>query len=133
MRDSSWCQDCCESRAVSDGQGEGGMAQGAGWLDAGDGFTEGDAEAAHPVGGHGQPSVGKGETCRSRGLEEAEWSGECSGCHVGENCSYPPRPESDGELVVAYSYRRGGRGDAEGQAGEPVRSGEPERKDVCGH
>lgn len=48
---------CCQYRgqslAVSDGDGEGGMAQGAGWLDAGDGFAEGDAQAACTVSGHG--------------------------------------------------------------------------------
>ena len=48
---------CCQYRgqslAVSDGDGEGGMAQGAGWLDTGDGFAEGDAQAACTVSGHG--------------------------------------------------------------------------------
>ena len=50
------------------------------------------------------------------------------GRHVGEGCSYCPGSESDGKLAVAYLDRRGGRGDTEGQAGEPVGSGEPERE-----
>jgi hypothetical protein len=71
---------CCQYRgqslAVDDCDGEGGMAQGAGWLDAGDWFAEGDAQATCTISGHGQSSIGEGEVCRSRRLEEAEWSGD---------------------------------------------------------
>jgi hypothetical protein len=73
---------CCQYRgqslAVGDCDSEGGMAQGAGWLDAGDWFAEGDTQAACTVSGHGQASVGEGKVCRSRRLEEAEWSGDGS-------------------------------------------------------
>jgi hypothetical protein len=47
-----FCQYSGEFLAVGHCDGEGGMAQGAGWLDTGDWFPEGDAQTADTIGGH---------------------------------------------------------------------------------
>jgi hypothetical protein len=109
------------------------MSQDARWLDAADRLTEGDAQAAGTVGSHGQSSIGEGKVRRPRGLDEAEWPGDLCIRHVSECCSYSPESESDGKLSLVHVDRRGRRGDAEGQAGEPVRSSEPERESLRRH
>ncbi len=109
------------------------MAQDARWLNAADRLTEGDAQAAGTVGSHGQSSIGEGQVCRPCRLEKAEWPGKSGSRHVGEGCSYFPGSESDGKLAIAYLNRRGGRGDTEGQAGQPVRSSEQEREGLLRH
>ncbi len=127
------CQYRGESLTVGDRDGDSGMAQDAHWLDAPDRLTEGDAQAAGTVGGHGQSSIGERKVCRPCGLDKAEWPGNSGGRHIGEGCSYSPGSESDGKLVTTYLYRRVGRGDTEGQTGQPVRSSEPEREGLRRH
>lgn len=131
--ESPCCQYRGESLAIGDGDSDGGMAHNAGGLDTGNRFAEADTETACTVGGHGQPSVGKGQMCRARGLEEAERPGDGGGGHIGEGCSYSPGSKSDGKLTVAYVDRRSVRGDTERQAGDPVKGGEPEREGLRRH